>query len=128
MPTALAVGRNKEINRGFSPFLVICPDSYRETNHIHLVCSIEEPLRMTDFLRDYKKFTAKAMLDDIQQLSESRRDWMLYRFEYAGKFDTRIEKYRFWQDKSHPIELTTTEMIDQRNYIGSADLRFMKTL
>jgi len=88
------------------------------TNHIHLVCSIEEPFRMSDFLRDYKKFTAKAVLDDIQQLPESRRDWMLYRFEFARKFDNRIENYRFWHDKSHPIELTTTEMIDQRiNYI-----------
>ena len=88
------------------------------TNNIHLVCSIEEPFRMSDFLRDYKKFTAKAVLDDIQQLPESRRDWMLYRFEFARKFDNRIENYRFWHDKSHPIELTTTEMIDQRiNYI-----------
>jgi len=43
---------------------------------------------------------------------------MLYRFEFAGKYDNRIEKYRFWQDKSHPIELTTNEMIEQRiNYI-----------
>jgi putative transposase len=42
------------------------------TNHIHLVCSIEEPFRMTDILRDYKKFTAKAVLDDVQQLPESR--------------------------------------------------------
>ena len=73
------------------------------TNHIHLVCRIETPFTMTDFLRDYKKFTAKAVLDDIKTLPESRKDWMLYRFEFAGKFDNRIEKYRFWQDKSHPL-------------------------
>lgn len=43
---------------------------------------------------------------------------MLYRFEFAAKYDNRIAQYQFWQDKSHPIELTTTEMIDQRiNYI-----------
>lgn len=94
------------------------------TNHIHLVCSIEPPLRMTDFLRDYKKFTAKAIPEDIQNLPESRRDWMLYRFEFAGKFDKRIEKYRFWQDKSHPVELTRNEMIVQRiNYIHENPVR-----
>ena len=94
------------------------------SNHLHLVCSIEPPLRMTDFLRDYKKFTAKAVLDEIQNSPESRRDWMLYRFEFAGKFDNRIQKYRFWQDKSHPIELITTEMIEQRiNYIHENPVR-----
>lgn len=92
--------------------------------YLHLVCSIEPPLRMTDFLRDYKKFTAKAVLDEIQNSPESRRDWMLYRFEFAGKFDNRIQKYRFWQDKSHPIELITTEMIEQRiNYIHENHVR-----
>lgn len=88
------------------------------TNHIHMVCTTDPPFKMSDFVRDFKKFTAKAVLFDIQSLPESRKDWMLYRFEYAGKFDNRIQKHRFWQDKSHPIELTTTEMIEQKiNYI-----------
>ena len=88
------------------------------TNHIHMVCTTEPPFEMSDFVRDFKKFTAKALLHDIQSLPESRRDWVLYRFEFAGKYDKRIKQYRFWQDKSHPIELITTEMIDQRiNYI-----------
>ena len=88
------------------------------TNHIHMVCTTEPPFEMSYFVRDFKKFTAKAVLNDIKNLPKSRRDWMLYRFEFAGKYDNRIEKYRFWQDKSHPIELTTNEMIVQRiNYI-----------
>ena len=94
------------------------------TNHIHLVCSVDQPFRMTDFIRDFKQFTAKKVLHDIQTLPESRRDWMLYRFEFAGKFDIRIEKYRFWQDKSHPVELPTNEMIDQRiHYIHQNPVR-----
>ena len=88
------------------------------TNHIHMVCTTDPPFKMSDFIRDFKKFTAKAVLYDIQSLPESRRDWMLYRFEFAGKYDNRIERFRFWQDKSHPIELTSNEMIEQRiNYI-----------
>ena len=94
------------------------------TNHIHLVCSADQPFRMTDFIRDFKQFTAKKVLHDIETLPESRRDWMLYRFEFAGKFDNRIEKYRFWQDKSHPVELPTNEMIDQRiHYIHQNPVR-----
>lgn len=95
------------------------------TNHLHLVCSIDEPFRMSNFLRDFKSFTAKAILEEISTSGvESRKDWMLYRFEFAGKFDNRIEKYRFWQDKSHPIELVTTELIDQKiNYIHQNPVR-----
>ena len=72
---------------------------------------------MSEFARDFKKFTANAVIKEIQNMPESRRDQMLYRFEFAGKYDNRITKYRFWQDKNHPIELTSTEMINQRiNY------------
>ena len=79
---------------------------------------------MSDFVRDFKKFTANAVIKDIQNMPESRRDWMLYRFEFAGKYDNRITKYRFWQDKSHPIELTSTEMINQRiNYTHENPVR-----
>jgi len=84
------------------------------TNHLHLVCSVDSEHQITDFIRDFKHFTARSILEEIKQNPESRRDWMLYRFEYAGKYDNRIEQYRFWQDKSHPIELSTTEMIEQR--------------
>ena len=84
------------------------------TNHLHLICRVEEPFRMSDFIRDFKSFTAKKILEEIHLPGESRRDWMLYRFEFAGKFDRRIQKYRFWQDKSLPIELISTDMLDQR--------------
>lgn len=79
---------------------------------------------MSDFIHDFKKFTANAVIKDIQNMPESRRDWMLYRFEFAGKYDNRITKYRFWQDKSHPIELTSTKMINQRiNYTHENPVR-----
>ena len=94
------------------------------TNHIHLICKVEEPLLMSDFIRDFKQFTAKRILEEIENSSESRKEWMLYRFEYAGKYDKRITKYRFWQDKNHPIELASNEFIKQRmNYIHQNPVR-----
>ncbi len=86
------------------------------SNHLHLVCQTEG-VRMSDFVRDYKQFTAKKTLAAIQSGPESRKDWMLYRFEYAGKFDNRITQYRFWQDTNHPILLDSNNKIDERiNY------------
>lgn len=88
------------------------------SNHLHLVCRARENYRISDIIRDFKKFTAKTILEIIKTEPESRRDWMLYRFEFAGKFDNRILKYRFWQDTNHAIQLDSNEIIDQKiNYI-----------
>ena len=81
---------------------------------MHLVCQTEFPFKMSDYIRDFKQFTAKKTLLTIQEIPESRQDWMLYRFEYAGKYDNRITKYRFWQDTNHPILLDNNSLIDQR--------------
>ena len=96
------------------------------SNHLHLVCRAKENYRISDIIRDFKKFTAKAILEIIETEPESRRDWMLYRFEFAGKFDNRISKYRFWQETNHAILLDRNELIDQKiNYIHQNPVRAM---
>lgn len=96
------------------------------SNHLHLVCKANENSRISDIIRDFKKFTAKTILEIIKTEPESRRDWMLYRFEFAGKFDNRISKYRFWQDTNHAIQLDCNELIDQKiNYIHDNPVRTM---
>lgn len=73
------------------------------TNHIHLLCEAREGFKLSETIRDFKKFTARNILAAIENEPESRKDWMLYRFEFAGKFLSRIEKYHFWQDGYHGI-------------------------
>lgn len=66
------------------------------------------------------------ILDMITNMPESRREWMLRQFEFAGKYDKRITKYRFWQDKSHPILIHTAEMFEQKmNYIHQNPVKAM---
>jgi hypothetical protein len=38
-----------------------------------------------NILRDFKKFTSKTLIAAIKEIPESRRDWMLNLFWYAGK-------------------------------------------
>jgi putative transposase len=96
------------------------------SNHIHLVCRVKEDSQISDIIRDFKKYTAKTILDKIIKEPESRRDWMLYRFEFAGKFDNRISKYRFWQDTNHAIQLDDNQLIEQKiNYIHDNPVRAM---
>jgi hypothetical protein len=78
---------------------------------MHLVCRAEVDFKISDIIRDFKKFTSKEIVKLIQEIPESRRDWLLYRFEFAGKYDNRIIKYKFWQETNHAVLLDTNEMI-----------------
>ena len=74
------------------------------SNHIHLIIQSDKN-KLSDLIRDFKKFTAKTILHKIETEPESRADWMLKRFEFACKSHSRNEKYQFWQYGNHPEEI-----------------------
>jgi len=66
------------------------------TNHMHMIVGSRGENKVSDILRDFKKFTSKEIIRTLLvESTESRRDWMLNRFEYAGKNDKKIKNYRF---------------------------------
>ena len=81
---------------------------------MHLVCRAREEFKLSDIIRDFKKFTSKSVVRLIQEINESRKEWLLYRFEYAGKYDKRVKKYKFWQNTNHAILLDNNELLDQK--------------
>lgn len=83
------------------------------SNHIHLVVQSNKG-KLSDLMRDFKKFTAKSILETIENEPESRRDWMLKRFEFACKSHSRNEKYQFWQYGNHPEEIYTEKFLWQK--------------
>lgn len=83
------------------------------SNHIHLIVSAKEGYSLSDIIRDFKKFTAKRVLHLIENESESRSQWMLNIFKYAGRNLNNIKTYKFWKSGNHAIELSTS-MIDGR--------------
>jgi REP element-mobilizing transposase RayT len=53
------------------------------SNHIHLLArSSNNDLSGT--IRDFKKFTSKAIIDKITSANESRKEWMLRLFKHAA--------------------------------------------
>jgi putative transposase len=85
------------------------------SNHVHLVMSAKKEFIISHILRDMKKFTSKRITEAISNNpKESRREWMLWMFERAGKKISSNDKYQFWQHDNHPIELTTQLMLKQR--------------
>ena len=93
------------------------------SNHIHLIIQSEDE-KLSDLIRDFKKFTAKTILNKIESGPESRADWMLKRFEFACKSHTRNEKYQFWQYGSHPEEIFSEKfMWSKLDYIHMNPIR-----
>ena len=70
------------------------------SNHIHVIFQAE-----TGDLSDLVRFTAKEVLKPIEEGPESRSDWMLKRFEFAAKSQSRNSKYQFWKYGNHPEEI-----------------------
>ncbi len=95
------------------------------TNHIHLICRATEPMRLSDIIRDYKKFTSKKLVELVKTIPESRREWLLHKFEYAALSTRRAENYKLWTDANHAV-LLTGDMYRQRlNYIHNNPVRQM---
>jgi putative transposase len=75
---------------------------------------IHENVCLSDILRDFKKFTSKEIIKTIIEYPESRRDWLLDRFEFAGRYDKKIKNYKFWQDGNEAKEIHSSKFLDQK--------------
>lgn len=84
------------------------------TNHVHLIISShDKPL--SDILRDLKKYTSVKIIEDIEANSqESRQEWFLWMFSYAGKKNSNNTTYQFWQQNNYPIELNNVKMCQEK--------------
>ena len=94
-------------------------------SHLHMLISSRNG-DLSGIMRDFKKYTAKKMAEWIENSNaESRRDWLLDKFRYAGKGLKRISEYKVWQDSSHPIECYRTGNMTQQklDYIHQNPVR-----
>lgn len=87
------------------------------SNHVHLVCRANEKSRISDVLRDFKKFTSKRIVEAVQEIPESRREWLLDKFEFEARRTGRAENYKLWKDDNHAIDLTHLEAMEKVDYI-----------
>lgn len=87
-------------------------------SHIHLIFRSEngDP---SGLIRDFKGFTSRKMLQIIDENpQESRREWLLWMFEKAGKKNSNVKHRQFWQQNNQPIEIWSLKVFEQKlNYI-----------
>jgi len=94
------------------------------SNHIHMIVQTSEPHQIKDTIRDFKKFTSKKILFQIQNEPESRREWMLKIFEDEAEQSKKHKTYKFWQVGNHAIEVFTEKFIwGKINYIHENPVR-----
>ena len=85
------------------------------TNHLHLIASAKTGYELSNIIRDFKKFTAKKIIQSILgNNQESRQEWMLRLFKYYAKYNKNNQLYQFWQQRSHPVELVSPTWINQK--------------
>jgi REP element-mobilizing transposase RayT len=94
------------------------------SNHVHvLVRSQINDLSGT--IRDFKKFTSKAIIQAISEAtSESRKEWMLRLFQHAAKRQNKKGEYQVWTHENHAVETTGNDFIESKvEYIHNNPVR-----
>ena len=95
------------------------------SNHLHIVAGIDIGLHnndydvysrlLSDVVRDFKKYTSKKLVKAIaENPQESRKEWMIDRFRFAGVHDKKIKDYRFWQEGYYSEEIFSMEFLRQK--------------
>lgn len=83
------------------------------SNHIHLIAASKDG-KLSDLVRDIKKFTAAKIIKAIETEPESRRDWLLKRFEFAARGKANMRTLQFWTHENHAIEIFSDKFFFQK--------------
>ncbi|GGG48630.1 hypothetical protein GCM10011414_17990 [Croceivirga lutea] len=89
-------------------------------SHLHLLAKATDSFVMSDIIRDFKKFTSKQIIKQINEQPESRREWLLEHFQKACQHLKRPQQYKVWQDGYHAAIAYSNNFIKEKiNYIHS---------
>ena len=90
------------------------------SSHLHLIVRRQRKHGLlNNLLRDFKCVTAKKVIQLVDESAdESRKSWLMHLFRYHAKYEKQNSELMFWQKITHPVELWSNKMIDQKlNYI-----------
>jgi len=84
------------------------------TSHVHLIIGTSgNP--MQNIIRDLRRHTSESLHNAIQKNNvESRREWLIWMMERAGKKNSNNTNFQLWQQHNQPIELINNKMAHQK--------------
>ena len=83
------------------------------TNHIHFIACSEDG-KLSDTIRDFKKFTAHKIIAAVRGEPESRREWLLHRFTWNAAQHERNSEHQLWVHGNHAISIRSEEFFRQK--------------
>jgi REP element-mobilizing transposase RayT len=75
------------------------------TNHLHLIVESKDGFDLSALISDFKAFTAKIILEDLNAESDIRRPWIMKKLREAALFD----KLDVWENSNHPVQVIAEE-------------------
>ncbi len=80
-------------------------------NHIHLIVYFKETNRLSDLMRDFKKFTS----GELRRLLEKKEEQKLVKQLH---FEKREQKFKVWMDRFDDVYLVSRKILEVKlNYI-----------
>jgi REP element-mobilizing transposase RayT len=64
------------------------------TSHIHLIVTAFDG-ELQNIIRDFKKFISKKLIEAIRQHPESRREWLLQKFNFEAQKTGRAKNLNY---------------------------------
>ena len=90
-------------------------------NHTHYIVSSEPPIRLSDIIRDFNRFTSHNI---IALLEEMNRIDVLEVFHKVAIDEGRGNRYKVWQEGFHPIAIYTRAFFQQKlDYLHENPMR-----
>jgi REP element-mobilizing transposase RayT len=96
------------------------------TNHLHLVAQAKDGFVIADIEKEFKAFTNNKILEALDTEPETRREWMMKRFENVGNILGLLKKFQVWQNSNNPsfIDMRKTDqLIDHISLIHENPVR-----
>ena len=70
--------------------------------------------KLEDIIRDMKKHTSSELRMAIKNNNfESRKEWIIWMMERAGKKNGNNKDWQFWQQHNKPTEIKDQQMFDK---------------
>jgi REP element-mobilizing transposase RayT len=93
------------------------------SNHVHILVQSQNG-KLSDTIRDFKGYTSKVILDQIEKSNDSRKDWMLNIFSKAALKHKRNKKYQLWTHENHAEQIYSDTFVSQKiDYIHMNPVR-----